>query len=153
MKKVNVLFGTVYGTAQNVAEVMVTKLESLGYQAQLWQEAELENYIPSQDEYLLLVSSTTGRGDLPDDIAPWFSKLKSQSPFLPKLNYAVVALGDSSYENFCGAGLQLNALLDDIGAHAVLPMLKIDAMETTEPEQCALDWLQEWHEAITTDAV
>ena len=129
MKKVNLVFGTVYGSAQSVAETLASELEGFGYSAKLWQPNELKGFVPLENELLLLVSSTTGQGDLPDDIMPWFDAIKTQSPYLPALNYSVVALGDSSYETFCGAGKQLDALFSELGAKATLPILELDAMK------------------------
>lgn len=149
MKKVNLVFGTVYGSAQSVAETLAEQLELLGYSYKLWQPNELEKFIPSENELLILVSSTTGQGDLPDDLQPWFTQIKAQSPYLPKLSYGVIALGDSSYETFCGAGKQLDALFTDLRANSVLPRLEIDAMETMEPEVDAVSWLKNWHKVVS----
>lgn len=146
MKKVNLLFGTVYGSAQSVAEVLHRSLEQLGYEARLWQMHELDGFVPPTDELLLLICATTGQGDIPDELQPWFTQMQSQAPWLPELNYAIVALGDSSYDTFCGAGLQLESLLNELGCRALLPMLKIDAMETMTPDLLALQWLKSWHE-------
>lgn len=148
MKKVNVLFGTVYGSAQSVAETIVAKLNSLEYQTRLWQANELDEYIPVENELLILVSATTGQGDLPDDILPWFEKIKQKCPYLPNLNYGVIGLGDSSYETFCGAAKQLDLLFSELGATALVPKLEIDAMETMEPEVDALNWLKNWHQTV-----
>ena len=53
----------------------------------------------------------------------------------------MVALGDSSYENFCGGGLTMDAALADLGARRAAEPLKIDALETTEPEEIAPQWV------------
>ena len=132
MKKVNMLFGTVYGSAQSVAEILADKLQALGYTPKLWHPSELSGFIPPENEYLLLICSTTGQGDLPDDILPWFAEIKAKAPYLPKLKYGVIGLGDSSYDTFCGAGQQLETLFAELGAKAVIPILKIDAMESME---------------------
>lgn len=149
MKKVNLVFGSVYGNAEFVAESLQTELESLGYQTKLWQSHELTNYIPCENELLILICATTGQGDLPDNIAPWFYQLKATSPNLANVKYDIIALGDSSYETFCGAGKQLNNLFTDIGASSLMPMLQIDATETMEPEVDALDWLKGWHKTVS----
>ncbi|MGI2259601.1 flavodoxin [Shewanella sp. GXUN23E] len=144
MMRTNLLYGTVYGSAQSVAEALANELENRGVVVNLLQPDELEGFIPSVDEWLLVVTSTTGQGDLPDDIAPWFYALKEQAPYLPGLPYAVVGLGDSSYDTFCGAGHQVDDLLRELGGESLAPMLTIDAMETMEPETDALDWLGGW---------
>lgn len=147
MKHVDLVFGTVYGSAQFVAETLADELTALGYQPRLWQAHELSAFTPEAG-LLIVVSSTTGSGDLPDDILPWYFRLKSQAPYLPSLNYSVIGLGDSSYTDFCGAGEKLNELFAELGARAVLPLLRIDAMETMEPETEAKTWLSQWHQQV-----
>ncbi|QLE84864.1 flavodoxin [Shewanella sp. Scap07] len=141
MRKVNLVFGTVYGNAQFVAEEAEQTLQAEGWQTQLLTPEQLDNYIPEQDSLLVVICSTTGQGDIPEDIAPWFAQLKDQAPYLPQLQYAVIGLGDSSYETFCHAGVQFDELLSELGAKPAAELLKIDACETMEPEVEAKAWL------------
>ena len=148
MEKVNLVFGTVYGSAQFVAETLADKIAELGFTTHLLQSADLTGYVPNEDELLIIVTSTTGQGDLPDDIAPWFGELKSVAPYLPKLQYSIIGLGDSSYETFCGAAKQFDELLIELGAKGLTEPLEIDACETMEPETDAVQWITTWHSAV-----
>lgn len=145
MKKVNLVFGTVYGGAQYVAETLQQALTDLGREAVLYQSDELAGFVPPQDELLLMVCSTTGQGDLPDDIQTWFYDMQSKAPYLPELKFGIIGLGDSSYETFCGAAEQLANLFEELGAKRLGDFLKIDAGETMEPEVEALAWLPSWN--------
>ncbi|WP_394200369.1 flavodoxin [Shewanella waksmanii] len=142
MRKVNLVYGTVYGNAQFVAEEAEQALQKQGWQTQLFAPEQLDNFVPEQESLLLVICSTTGQGDIPEDIAPWFMQLKDQAPYLPQLQYAVIALGDSSYETFCQAGVQFDELFTELGAKQAAELLKIDACETMEPEVEAKSWLQ-----------
>ena len=94
---------------------------------------------------LLVVSATTGLGDLPENIFPFFFELKEKFPNLHKLKFGVIALGDSSYgDTFCGAGIMFDALLEELQANRVSPLLKIDALDTTDPFDFAESWVREW---------
>ncbi|MBB1439196.1 flavodoxin [Shewanella sp. SG41-4] len=148
MKKVNVVFGTVYGSAQFTAETVATAIAKLGFTTKLWQPNELSGFVPPQDELLIVVSSTTGQGDIPEDISPWFNELKSSAPYLPLLQYSLIGLGDSSYETFCGAIKQFDELLTEFGAKPLTERLEIDACETMEPEIEAKTWIASWHNAV-----
>ena len=145
MTRINLLYGTVYGSAQSVAEQLSEALSSKGEDVRLWQPDELHGFVPNRDEMLLVVTSTTGQGDLPDDIAPWFFAVKGAAPYLPGLRYGVVGLGDSSYDNFCGAGRQVDELMQELGGKQVAPLLAIDAMETMDPEADAVNWVDTWY--------
>ncbi|MFV7783294.1 flavodoxin [Shewanella marisflavi] len=149
MRKVNLVFGTVYGNAQFVAETLQEELNAAGVEVTLMAPETLNGFVPPQEELLLVVTSTTGQGDLPDDISPWFETLRGEAPYLPKLQYGVVALGDSSYETFCNAGIRFDELLAELGATRIGELLKIDACETMEPEVEAKAWLKQWTQQVS----
>ncbi|MBB1320067.1 MULTISPECIES: flavodoxin [Shewanella] len=148
MKMVNIVFGTVYGSAQFTAETVTKEIAKLGFTAKLWQPNELLGFVPPQNELLIVVSSTTGQGDLPEDIAPWFNELKSNAPYLPSLQYSLIGLGDSSYETYCGAIKQFDELFTELGAKPLTERLEIDACETMEPEIEAKTWIATWHSTV-----
>lgn len=64
--------------------------------------------------------------------------------FQPNLRYGVIALGDSSYVNFCNGGKQFDALLQEQSAQRVGEMLLIDASENPEPETESNPWVEHW---------
>ncbi|MGL4475118.1 MAG: flavodoxin [Shewanella sp.] len=146
--KVNLVFGTVYGSAQAVAEELAATIEQAGIVAEIVEHQQLSSWLPVADNPLLIVTSTTGQGDVPDDIAPWFQTLKRNAPYLPGVKYAVIALGDSSYDTFCGAGKQFDELLSELGARRLLTRLELDATQTMTPEQDAIKWLPKFISAI-----
>lgn len=148
MEKINLVFGSVYGSAESVARTLAKALSQQGVNVELHQPETLSSYIPNQQEILLLVCATTGQGDLPENIFPWFHAMKQQAPYLPDLSYAVVALGDSSYDNFCGGGHQLDELMTELGAKRLGDVFEIDACETMDPEKEALSWLKKWCKLI-----
>lgn len=144
MKKVNLVFGTVYGNAQFVAETLQAQLVEAQWPVMLSAPETLTGFVPPEDELLLIVTSTTGQGDIPDELNLWFETLRQAAPYLPKLAYGVIALGDSSYETFCHAGIKFDELLTELGATRVGELLKLDACETMEPELAAKAWLSQW---------
>ncbi|MGL5324246.1 MAG: flavodoxin domain-containing protein, partial [Aeromonas sp.] len=108
----------------------------------LHEEARLADIDPGR--FLLLVSATTGQGDIPPNLQPFASELADKAPWLKGLRYALIAMGDSSYDHFCGAGRRLDGLLQELGATGVIPPLELDATVHDEPEQVALSWLKKW---------
>lgn len=147
MVNVNLVFGTVYGSAQFTAETLAKEITALGFHTRLMKPDELAGFIPKESDYLIIVCSTTGQGEVSEDIFPWYFHLKTTAPYLPKLKYSIVGLGDSSYDTFCGAAKLFDELLSELGAHAITPRLEIDATETMEPELEAIKWLTTWQAA------
>ncbi len=144
MAKIGIFVGTVYGNAQMVAEEAQAVLQDLGNEVTVFDEGTLEEWKAYQQAYVLVVTSTTGQGDLPDSITSLFFDIKEQLGHQPELKYGVIALGDSSYDNFCGAGKQFDALLQEQGASRLADVLLIDATEVPEPEVFAAGWIEHW---------
>ena len=140
MATLTIIAGTVYGNAQHVAEQVEENLAQQGIDCVLESDPSVTDFADA--EALLVITSTTGQGDVPPNLEFVFSDLKDESPMLTGKPFAVAALGDSSYgESFCGAGKQFQALLNELQATAVADLLEVDAMETLEPEKDVVEWV------------
>lgn len=148
MAKIAVIVGTVYGAAQYVAEQALPLLSGFGHQTAQFDEAKLDDVLAYDADIWLVVTSTTGQGDIPDNLLPFYLDVQSRFPLLTNKRFAVIALGDSSYDTFCGAGEQLRDLLLEIQGTELAPMLRIDAGDTLEPETIALPWLEQQFSAL-----
>lgn len=144
MARVGIFIGTVYGNAQMVAEEAESILQASDHQAELFEEGTLADWQHYLEDYVLVVTSTTGQGDLPDSIAPLYQDIADELGYQPKLRYGVIALGDSSFDHFCGGGQRFDELLQDQQAERVGEILKIDAQHDAEPEVAAKGWLENW---------
>ena len=144
MAEVGIFVGTMYGNSLLVAEEAETILTGLGHQAKVFEDPMVADWESYTGKYVLVVTSTTGQGDLPDSIVPLFQGIKDQLGFQPNLRYGVIALGDSSYVNFCNGGKQFDALLQEQSAQRVGEMLLIDASEHPEPESESNPWVEHW---------
>lgn len=142
MTKIAIIVGTVYGAAEALAEQALMQLKAVKYRVRLFTEARLDDVLAFTPDIWLVITSTTGAGDIPDNLWPFFAETRDRFPLLTGKSYAVIALGDSSYgETFCGGGQQFSELLAELQGTEIAPMLQIDATETTQPEDVALPWL------------
>lgn len=150
LMKVVILSGSVYGTAEEVARHAESLLKSAGFEAWHAARATLQDLQGFAPDAFLAVTSTTGMGELPDNLMPLFSSIRDVLPGEWRgLPGAVIALGDSSYgETYCGGGEQLRELFIELGLREVQPMLRLDASETVTPETDAEPWLAAFASAL-----
>lgn len=133
MAALTILVGSVYGNAQHAAETVADALGQDGIEVKVCSDGQVEDVTDA--EALLVITSTTGSGDVPPNLEFLFSDLKDQFPLLNRKPFAVAALGDSSYgESYCAAGKQWFELLTELQGKAVADMLEVDAIECFEPE-------------------
>lgn len=148
--KIAILSGSVYGTAEEVARHAESLLKSAGLQVWHNPRAQLADVITFAPDAFLVVTSTTGMGELPDNLQPLYFAIRDHLPAWQGLPGAVLALGDSSYgDTFCGGGEQVRELYAELGIREVLPMLRLDASETASPEMDAEPWLAEFIAALS----
>lgn len=144
MTAIRILVGSVYGGALLTARAIKKELETEGHQVTVLENPVLED-ITSNEEPLLVCTSTTGQGELPANLLPFYLALREQLPQQPGRPFGVIVLGDSSYgDTFCGAGELMTEALYETSARKVGDTLQIDALETMEPEAEALPWVRQW---------
>lgn len=78
---------------------------------------------------LLVVASTTGVGDAPDDGRGFEARLMRTRPDLSRQDFAVLALGERKYADFCAFGHRVQAWLEACGAKALQPCLEVDDLD------------------------
>jgi flavodoxin len=141
---IGILVGSVYGNAQNVAEQAADFLINNGHEVTTETDPELA--MLEEHDAIFVVTSTTGMGDIPPNLELFFAEAKDFMPMQNGKKFAVAALGDSSYcDSYCGAGKQFFELFTELQGEPIQPLLEIDAMETFEPENDVLAWLETHH--------
>ncbi|WP_310618895.1 diflavin oxidoreductase [Flexibacterium corallicola] len=114
---VHVFYGTQTGNSEAVAEDLCASLSEIGVSPQLGSldDIELEDF--AKLEQVLIVISTYGEGEMPDNAQIFWEALASSStPRMEQMRFAVLALGDTGYDGFCEAGKQLDLRLEQLGA-------------------------------------
>ena len=141
MASVLFLVGSTYGNVQQAGEDAADLLVKSGHSATVNDSPEADDLILSDADIVVVCTATIGEGDIPDNLLPLYEDVFDQKPELDHIKYGLIALGDSSYEEFAGAGYLFKNLLHSLGAKPVLPMLVIDAIETPDPEEAVADWV------------
>lgn len=137
-QEITILYGTQTGNAQELAETFATQLVDKSLNANAVAINDFKPKDLKKLTHLLVIISTQGEGDPPDNAIGFFDFLHSKrAPKLDQLNYSVLALGDSSYEHFCLTGKQIDERLEELGATRIAERVDCD-LDFDEP---AADWL------------
>ncbi|WP_277207639.1 FMN-binding protein MioC [Vibrio misgurnus] len=137
---IHIITGSTLGGAEYVGDHLSDLLQQQGFETQIHNQPSLNN-IPTTGTWLL-ITSTHGAGAYPDNIQPFIQALQDTPPNTATLRYAVVAIGDSSYDTFCAAGKHAYQLLSDIGAKPLANCFSIDIQQHSVPEDAAEAWLK-----------
>lgn len=142
---VTILYGSQTGNGRGVAKALADKAQAQGYAVNLASMGEYNVRQLKQEAVLLLVVSTHGEGEAPDDAIELHKFLASKrAPKLDNLHYSVLALGDSSYEFFCQTGKDFDTRLAALGAKSLLPLIECDV----DYEAAAGQWHADVLEAV-----
>ncbi|WP_317202357.1 sulfite reductase subunit alpha [Janthinobacterium sp.] len=144
-----VAYASQTGNAEELAGHTARTLRLAGIDVRLAALAELTAEDLRRAERALFVVSTYGEGDAPDDAAAFLGRVMAAPLALGQLHYAVLALGDRAYGQFCGFGRALDAWLAGRGAASLFARVEVD--------RSAAPALEHWrrqlsHLAGTSDA-
>ena len=142
-----ILYGSQTGNAKGVATAIKAQAEARGLPVTL---ASMADYKPKQikkESHLLVVVSTYGEGEPPESAVDLFEQLKKgKVGKLDGLKFAVLGLGDSSYEFFCQTGKDFDNFLATAGAERVYELASLDV----DYQDAAKAWGEQALNAIAT---
>jgi sulfite reductase (NADPH) flavoprotein alpha-component len=136
--RLSLLWASQTGNAESLADNVAAQLSAYGWAVTV---LAMDDYVFDQlasETHAVFITSTFGDGDAPDNGQNFWSQLTEESDArLEHLHYALLALGDSSYAQFCGHGKNLDARLQTLGAKPLLARLDCD----TDFESSSKQWL------------
>ena len=133
-----ILYGSQTGNAKHLAQALQAKTEAAGYTSKLISMADYKPRQLKAETHVVAYVSTHGEGDAPDDAIELHEFLGGKkAPKLNNLKYAVLGLGDSSYEFFCQTGKDFDSRLAAQGATAIIPREDCDVDYEAQAESFA----------------
>lgn len=148
-RTLTILYGTETGNAAEVARALDKATKAGGLAPRLIDMADYKPRQLAEEQDLLIVVSTAGEGDAPQPAIGFFEHVEGRrAPRLEGARFAVLALGDTTYEYFCGAGKRLDERLEALGAQRLAPRVDCDV----DYEEAAENWTDQMVALLAREA-
>ena len=137
--KLDILFGTQTGNAESVAQDAARTARGKGFQTNVAGLDDVPMESLAEMEQAIIIISTYGEGEMPDNAELFWDGLSADTaPRLEGLSYSVLALGDTSYDEFCHAGKLIDIRLEQLGAKRLNARVDCDV----DFEDPAVAWVE-----------
>ncbi|AHG72166.1 Protein mioC [Mannheimia sp. USDA-ARS-USMARC-1261] len=146
MTSICIITGSTLGGAEYVADHLNDVLSSQGFEVELFNQATLADIEGKSN--LIVVTSTHGAGELPDNIQPLFNDLAASTADFSAMKFGVIGLGSSDYDTFCNAVNIVENALKAKGANQVCESLRIDVVNNFDHDASAEEWLPNFVEKL-----
>ena len=138
-RRITILYGSETGNAERVAQKAAERAAERGLSARVVDMADYRIKEIKSERLLMVITATHGDGDPPDPATGFYEYLHSRkAPKLEHARFAVLALGDSSYEHFCETGKRFDARLEALGAERLCARVDCDV----DFEEDAAQWIE-----------
>lgn len=133
------------GNARHLAEQLRDHLVAHKLNVELYSAGEYKFKQIHKTTTLIIIASTQGEGDPPEEAIAFYKYLHSKKASeMKETSYAVFGLGDTSYEHFCKAGKDFDERIAQLGATRLLPRVDADV----EYQAVADEWIKQLTELL-----
>lgn len=126
MEPIHILFGTESNNCADLADRTGSALKKAGLSASVVDMGDFTSDKLAQLRTVLVITSTYGNGDPPSNAEALHAYVMKKAPELPHLRFAVLALGDKTYDRFCQCGKDFDRRLGELGARRLLDRQECD---------------------------
>ncbi|MDP5188526.1 sulfite reductase flavoprotein subunit alpha [Rheinheimera baltica] len=131
------------GVAQQLAQHNAAQLQQAGFAVTLAELNQINQLQLNSFQRALFVVSTYGDGEPPDNANQFYQLAQQWQHSLHQLQFAVLALGDSRYQQFCAFGRWLHTWLQQRDAKPLHPLLELDTAKQQAPV------MTQWQQLLT----
>jgi MioC protein len=150
MSNIQIIVGSMLGGTEYVGEACEETLVDLDHQVNIHLKPDLSTIISqtfaelsNKNSIWIICTSTHGAGDYPDNIEQFVSDLTHCDQDLSTVKFLTIGIGDSNYDTFCYAAINIANTLKSIGCKEIVSVKKLDMSLDIDPEELAQQWILE----------
>lgn len=121
-----IIYGTEGGNCEGLADHAAKLAKKMGFAPKIVDFANITPADLTKFENVMIYVSTWGEGDAPERVEPFDKAFAVDAPDLSKIQFAVCALGDTSYVDFCEIGKKYDARFEELGAKRIANRIDCD---------------------------
>lgn len=152
-KKLTIVYGTETGNSKKLATDFATKAKKQQIQTKLLSLEQYRLNDLAKEELFVTVISTQGEGEPPAAALKFYDHIHQNGFQLFNMQYAVLALGDTSYPLFCKAGEEVDQQLSRLGGKRIMPIRKCDVDYESDAEHWFDSLLKELNQSTETKTI
>jgi sulfite reductase (NADPH) flavoprotein alpha-component len=136
----HIVFGSRTGNSMAAAKLANAYAIHLGLNSQLHDMKTIDPSLVGAMKNILIAVSTHGEGDPPAVVESFYHHMhSSKAPDMTGSRFSILALGDSSYKDYCKTGYDFRSILLQLGSIEISPLVACDI----DYEQNAMKWVRE----------
>lgn len=147
MSSFQIIVGSMLGGSEYVAEACEEKLKELGHQVEVHLQPRFDE-ISYKNQTWLICTSTHGAGEYPDNFQAFASDLEKSDQDLSSTKLLTIGLGDSSYDTFCYAAINITNTSISKGCNKLTESKLLDMSLGLDPEETACEWIEEINDLL-----
>ena len=122
-----ILYASESGNAESLALKAKKVAQKHGLDAKVFDMADADMALLAKAKNVLVYAATWGEGDPPSRAVDFYQALMSDTaPRLDGVKFAVLALGDTAYAQFCEVGKRIDARLEALGGIRAIDRVDCD---------------------------
>lgn len=148
MSNIQIIVGSMLGGTEYVGEACEETLIELDHQVKVHLKPDLSEIIShsfaelsNEKRIWIVCTSTHGAGDYPDNIEKFVRDLTHCDQDLSTVSFLTIGIGDSNYDTFCHAAINISKALKSVGCKELIAVNKLDMSLDIDPEDLAQQWL------------
>ena len=138
-----ILYGSQTGNAESITKILHEEIINKTTVSCTYDTLNNASNISFDNvKYLIVICSTTGNGDMPDNATSWWRQIKQRNTdklAFEGINFMVLALGNSNYSKFCYCGKTIDKRLAELSGKRIMELTCVD--DATDMDESVENWI------------